>query len=90
MLCFAQIERIVSFTIHINAGGYNIICRGKSRGDLIGIEQTPVFEVCIAIGEENVDQQSSGKLLCISQSVTRKLVKNSANLFVVGSVIFLT
>src|SRR5690606_30057505 len=88
VLVAGEIEGILPFAFHINTGGYNIVSWRKPWGNSVGVEQTPVFEVSVAIGQQDIDQQTPGELLYIRQTVTGKLCEHPANLFVVGCVIF--
>jgi hypothetical protein len=44
--------------------------------------------VGISVGEQNIDEQAPGKLLCVCQRLARELVENFGDLLVVGAPVF--
>jgi hypothetical protein len=66
-LGLAQFEREFLFVLDVSLRSYDVIGERQLRSDRIGIDQTPVLEVGIAIGEENIDEQAPRELLYVSE-----------------------
>src|ERR1700730_12504998 len=89
ILGFAQLECELPFAPDVGTCRHDVVSRRQLWSDRIGIDEAPILQMGISVGEQNVDEQAPGEMLCAGQWPAGKLVEDLAYLIIISVPVFL-